>query len=44
MRKEELEDKDEDLERLEKRNRRLEERIKSLDSICSPRGSRQVSL
>ena len=48
---EELEEKDKDLrakdetvERLERRNRRLEERIKSLDSICSPRGSRQVSL
>jgi septal ring factor EnvC (AmiA/AmiB activator) len=41
---EEMRAKDATIERLEKRNRRLEERIKSLDSICSPRGSRQVSL
>ena len=57
-RREELEEKEEDLrekdgiiERLKKKSMRLEERIKSLDSICSPQrnvqagaGTRQVSL
>ena len=57
-REEELEEKEEDvrekdgiIERLKKKNVRLEERIKSLDSICSPHrnieagaGTRQVSL
>ena len=57
-RTEELEEKEEDLrekdgiiERLKKKNMRLEERIKSLDSICSPQrnvqvgsGTRQVTL
>ena len=57
-RTEELEEKEEDLrekdgiiERLKKKNMRLEERIKSLDPICSPQrnvqvgsGTRQVTL
>ena len=37
-------EKDGIIERLKKKIARLDERIKSLDSICSPRGSRQVSL